>query len=296
MPVKPWALGPRKSLNIFGGIGDVMDARAGRQQAQQEQQQRLEDRLAAKEMQDLQKRSLEQALADRAKPAPVKANRTYDAKRGKVIDLDAGTATDLGFTPEPEDASPVSWQTVETDRGMMQVNPKTGETRPLGIRPPAKPDPAARPPQAAEFEKKADFMLEGVKTAVATLEGYVPTPRTWINKIPGAGNYGMTPEDQVAQQAAETMHDAYLRLTTGATINKDELARAARQYIAEPGDAPPVLAAKAKRRAQVLHAIERAASSVRRPGDAAQPPRPTGPIAGKTPTYEEWLASKKGGG
>ncbi len=162
-------------------------------------------------------------------------------------------------------------QLVKNDRGtMVAVDLDTGmglDGKPVRGWQEPKTDGQPKMPQAAEFEKKADFMLDGVRTAVATLEGYVPTPRTWVNKIPGAGNYGMTPDDQVAQQAAETMHDAYLRLTTGATINKDELARAARQYIAEQGDKPPVLAAKARRRAQVLAAIERAASTVRRPGD-----------------------------
>jgi hypothetical protein len=38
----------------------------------------------------------------------------------------------------PKKADPVSWSTVETDKGMMQVNPQTGETRPLGIKPAAK--------------------------------------------------------------------------------------------------------------------------------------------------------------
>jgi hypothetical protein len=94
MPVKPWALGPRKSLNIFGGLGEVMDARAARQQAAEEQQQRLEDRLAAKEMQTLQKRSLEQALADRAKPqAPKIIGQKEDPVTGDVFNLyDDGTS------------------------------------------------------------------------------------------------------------------------------------------------------------------------------------------------------------
>lgn len=127
----------------------------------------------------------------------------------------------------------------------------------------SQPKPPVR--RATEWNNKAEFMREGAESAEKTLRGYSAPAESVVRKIPFFGNYGLSEKDQVAQQAAETMHDAYLRITTGATINKDELARAARQYMPEPGDSPGVLRAKAERRRQVIRAIQNASAPARDP-------------------------------
>lgn len=121
---------PKKSLGIFGGLKDVLAEREQRKLAEDDRQVRLEDRLAAstrqglmdvrdEEMRTLEKALGEQRLADMKKPPLVKPNRTYDAKRGKVIDLDAGKATDLGLAPETEPPKARRTQFVKDHRGMM---------------------------------------------------------------------------------------------------------------------------------------------------------------------------------
>lgn len=129
-----------------------------------------------------------------------------------------------------------------------------------------------RGPAATDKDKIADFMLAGAERAEKTLRDYSASPRTWVNKVPGLGNYGQTETDQIAQQAAETLHDAYLRITTGATINPEELKRAAKQYIPEPGDSPGVLRAKAMRRKEIIDAMRRSAGRVRMGGGVPDEP------------------------
>lgn len=117
-----------------------------------------------------------------------------------------------------------------------------------------------KPPRPNDFNNKAAFMLEGAKHASGVLDHYTAPASSVIRKIPLLGNYGLSEEDQIAQQAAETMYDSYLRLTTGATIAPEELKNAAKQFVPQPGDSPGVLRAKALRRRQILTAMERAAA------------------------------------
>lgn len=231
-----------------------------------QQQMMLEDRVAQKEMRELQKRSLEQAL--QPKPAPAVDWDTRETEDG-VVQVNPRTGEvrplkleDRVLRPKPKPVAPAPSRT--TDRGIEEFDPKTGQWTPTGRTPyqaPAKPDkPDA--PKPAEFEKKAAFMIEGAERANQTLSTYQPTARTFISKVPGLGNYGVSEEEQVALQAAETLHDAYLRLTTGATINPEELRAAARQYVPLPGDKPGVIRAKHQRRAEIVRAIRAAAQPV----------------------------------
>lgn len=119
---------------------------------------------------------------------------------------------------------------------------------------------AARHPVPGDFEKRAAFLLEGAERAVKVLDGYSAPAASVIRHVPGLGNYGLSETDQVAQEAAETLYDAYLRLTTGASIQPAELKNAAKQMIAQPGDKPATLRQKAIRRREVIRAMRRAAS------------------------------------
>jgi hypothetical protein len=127
--------------------------------------------------------------------------------------------------------------------------------------------PSSDTPKPAEFEKKAAFVLEGAESAAKTLDGYKAPASSFVRNVPGLGNYGLTDQDQVAQQAAETLADAYLRLTTGATITPEEVKNTAKQMVPVPGDGDDVLVSKKQRREQVIRAIRAAAM----PGRVSKP-------------------------
>ena len=110
-----------------------------------------------------------------------------------------------------------------------------------------------------ESERKAAFFLPSVEDAVTRLEAFQPTEQSFMQNVPWVGNYFIDDDTQSALQAAEVLHDAYLRLTTGATISPKELEQAARQYVPLPGDKPGVVAFKAQRRRQIVEAMRHAA-------------------------------------
>ena len=143
---------------------------------------------------------------------------------------------------------------------------------------------SANRPRPNEFNNKAAFMLEGAKHASGILDHYSAPAASMIRKVPLLGNYGMTENDQIAQQAAETMYDAYLRLTTGATIAPEELKNAAKQFVPQPGDKPGVLREKALRRRQILDAMKRAAQPAL---DAADEPTGTDTDGLPYPSYDQ---------
>jgi hypothetical protein len=63
----------------------------------------------------------------------------------------------------------VNWQTVQSDSGMVQVNPRTGQVRPLGIQAPKK----ASGPLSAQAQKElfeADDIVQGSKAAIGLLD------------------------------------------------------------------------------------------------------------------------------
>jgi hypothetical protein len=111
----------------------------------------LEDRLAQKEMRDLQKRSLEQALN---KPAPE-----------------------------------VEWDTRETEDGIVQVNPRTGEARPVTLedrilRPPKKPEPST----SFSFQQDKDGNIVGInpRNPTQVVPTGVQAPEKPVAAVPGA--------------------------------------------------------------------------------------------------------------
>lgn len=233
------------------GSRSLMESR----EREQQKQMLLEDRLM-KQQEVQRRRTLEEALAERQQRMDAAAmdSRSLDDEL-KRVQIEQARA------PKPHVPRPSR----TTDRGIEEFDPTGGEWTPTGRTPYQAPKAPKGPPRVTPSDKDrtADFMREGAERAERTLRNYSASPRSAISKIPGLGNYGLTETDQVAQQAAETLHDAYLRITTGATISPDELRRAARQYIAQPGDGPRVLRAKAERRAEILRAIRSASDRVR---------------------------------
>lgn len=208
-------------LGIFSNLQAVSDRQQKRKDHDMVVQQSLEDRALAQ--QDRQRKmTLEDAMAQRQ-------GEQYEYAKSQ---------------------RPLEEQLKEAQIGGMQA--QAAQRRALATKGPPKPRPN-------EFNNKAAFMLEGAKHASGVLDHYSAPAASMVRKVPFLGNYGLSENDQVAQQAAETMYDSYLRLTTGATIAPEELKNAAKQFVPQPGDSPGVLRAKALRRRQILDSMQRAA-------------------------------------
>ena len=80
-----------------------------------------------------------------------------------------------------------------------------------------------------------------------------------MGAIPGIGNYMVSDEYQMAQQAQRNFVNAVLRRESGAVISDEEFKNAAQQYFPQPGDSPAVVAQKARNRMTAIAGIRRAA-------------------------------------
>jgi len=81
----------------------------------------------------------------------------------------------------------------------------------------------------------------------------------------GAGNFAMTPQQQLFLQAERNFINAVLRRESGATIMPDEFKNARQQYIPQPGDSRAVLEQKRKNRNTVLNSLQRDAGPQYKP-------------------------------
>lgn len=95
------------------------------------------DRMSPAAMeQTLEQRLREAQLRALEAPKPMAPRPTRTTDRGiEEFDPTTGQWSPTGRSPyqAPREQTPESWQTVETNEGFVQVNPRTGATRPLGI-------------------------------------------------------------------------------------------------------------------------------------------------------------------
>jgi hypothetical protein len=80
--------------------------------------------------------------------------------------------------------------------------------------------------------------------------------QTMMQKVPVAGNYLISEEQQSYQQAKENFINATLRKESGAAIADSEFTRADKQYFPTPGDSPQVIAQKRANRELAQKLIE----------------------------------------
>lgn len=80
-----------------------------------------------------------------------------------------------------------------------------------------------------------------------------------LGSIPVAGNFAVSKEYQMLDQAKRDFINAVLRRESGAVISDQEFANANKQYFPQPGDEPEVIAQKKKNREESLSGIARAA-------------------------------------
>ena len=95
------------------------------------------------------------------------------------------------------------------------------------------------------------------------------------SKIPGAGNYMVSPEFQQFKQAQEDWVRAKLRKESGAVIGDQEMASEIKLYFPQPGDGPQAVAQKEAARAIATDAMIRSAGKLYAP----PPPRTNGGAA-----------------
>lgn len=103
-----------------------------------------------------------------------------------------------------------------------------------------------------------------------------------FSNVPLAGNYLVSPEYQMADQAQRDFINAVLRRESGAAIAPSEFDNARRQYFPQPGDSPAVLAQKAQNRETAIVGITRAAGPVYAKQQASQ----NAPASTTAPTRE----------
>lgn len=154
-----------------------------------------------------------------------------------------------------------------------------------GAEAPFKKDPNAGPaPRApSEFNQRAALLYPRAADAAKRLDQFFEKGapiKAGAGKIPIVGNYVLSPDEQVMNQAAETVASAILRIESGAAISESEVKSYAKQFLPQPGDSPEVRADKRQTLQTQLERLHAAASPVL--GDAP-PVAPTGRGRGGPP-------------
>lgn len=266
------------------GLGDLI---AGRDRRRQEMEALA---LQQQEADALKQYRMGQNEAAMARVEEDKANRLFDQQK-TVADFVSKGATQMPAIGPMMGAPGILGTPTNKLRGMAQVgdaNLAFSEEQKPAFDPAQDPqvlrtrhmietglmrDPNAPPPQrlagpqkqtstgpATDFGRKAEFMLEGVESAAAQLEDYDQGWRDEIaSRVPMVGGMFMSEKGQLAEQAATTLADAYLRLTTGANYNEAEVQKTAMQMLGDADDKPATREAKRRRRQEVLRAIRHAA-------------------------------------
>lgn len=193
---------------------------------------------------------------DMLNPGGREADTAYKRALTRQADAQAATAAATAGRPQAPVMGSKEWLAAEQARANIELG-KSKELARFSAdiavqKPPKQPN--------AEWNQKAAFMYPGVQSAIPKIDaldsaGVVVPQRA---NIPLIGNYLIGDKEQQMLQAATVLHDAYLRLTTGATINPSELRAAAMQYVPLGGDSDAVKAQKLARRHEIEQAIAKA--------------------------------------
>lgn len=207
--------------------------------------------------------------------APVMGSPEWLAAKQKELELEAR------FRAPRADQDP-SWQTVQTADGYVQVNPKTGETRPLaGLKPP----PRARNQASLAAEgfarrmesAEAEFNTKNDKGETLAERGRPRLAASAAGALPLVGGFAERTFSTSAQQSFRTLAEdwirAKLRKESGAAIGGKESDDEYRTYFPQPGDSKEVIQLKARRRAIAIENMKREAG--------AQMYSPDNPFAGQ---------------
>lgn len=161
-------------------------------------------------------------------------------------------------------AAPVNLQHIETDRGTMVFDPRTGRMMPA-----VGPDgqPVAGGKALTEFQGKAtgfgmraaessriiDEIGQGGKIQPSLLKRAAEAVPLIGEGLGMAANHLQTPEQQQIEQAQRDFINAVLRQESGAVISDAEFANARKQYFPVLGDSPQVVAQKQANREAAIN-------------------------------------------
>lgn len=234
------------------------------------------------EMHAAQLRNIEDEIRARNTPKPATPKRTYDSTRGVLVDEDTGSVVPLNGLP-PKPAAPPQYDSERggfvspdgTFKPVAGLPPRSSATRlspweSAGFRTPGeylafKGQEAAATrapkqddgPKASEFSNKAALVYPRAQQSAAVLERFfehgIPA-KQGLGKLPIVGNFVLSDAEQQAQQAAETVSSAVLRLESGAAISEHEVKEMANQMLPKPGDSDAV---RAQKRATLHVQLER---------------------------------------
>jgi hypothetical protein len=173
-------------------------------------------------------------------------------------------------------------QIIQTDKGTMIVDPRSGTAQPV-TGPDGKPlvgagkAPTEFQGKSAAFGARADLAdktitgLTGKYSPVAINSKMAVESTPLIGGIIGAATNKMalSQNDQKAEQAQRDFVNAILRQESGAVISDTEFDNARKQYFPQPGDGAEVVAQKAKNRKTAIEGLKRnAGSAAFTPSDA----------------------------
>ena len=183
-------------------------------------------------------------------------------------------------------AAPANLQHVETDRGTMVFDPRTGRMMPA-----VGPDgqPVAGGKALTEFQGKAtgfgmraaessriiDAVGQGGKVQPSLIKRAAEAVPLIGEGLGMVANHLQTPEQQQIEQAQRDFINAVLRQESGAVISDAEFANARKQYFPVPGDSPQVVAQKQANREAAINGFRISAGpgarNIGAPPQAAQP-------------------------
>ncbi len=165
----------------------------------------------------------------------------------------------------------VNWQMLSTDEGVVQVNPRTGETRPVqGPGGGALRSTAAKP---SEGERMAGAALRMARQAAPLIDRMERTiAGSVVNRIPVVGHAITTQAEQQVDQAGMQMLGAYNMVVSGKGVTEQEYERNKRTFMPMPGDRPATLRQKANARRTMMQAVEQAAGRAAPPAAPARDP------------------------
>lgn len=218
------------------------------------------------------------ALQNPAKPTPYKVSE--GGISGEYETPEAAIAARNQFTQPETPDDDVNWQTEETPGGFVQINPRTGATRPvtsgdgkqIGPPPPREPAPPQprNPVRPTERQSQILAVLPAAKVALGQINDYLAekggtVPGTaWLAKIGNAVTPGQrfVPEEaQAYQQAALVIANAILRAESGGTMTEDEIKNKALAIIPQPGDKPATVKQKLESLRLTMEALERTSTA-----------------------------------
>jgi hypothetical protein len=160
--------------------------------------------------------------------------------------------------------APVNLQHVETERGTMIFDPRTGRMTPaVG----ADGAPVGSGKALTEYQGKStgfglrsqeasriiDTVGQGGKVQPSLIKRAAEAVPLIGDGLGVAANGLQSPEQQQVEQAQRDFVNAVLRQESGAAISQSEFSSAARQYFPQPGDSPEVVAQKKANREAAIN-------------------------------------------